>query len=319
MSATGKSRIKGVNKGDLNSFIFFLLLATLLWGLTKFSKEYASDVTTTITYLNVPEGTMVKDKSDQQVSLNLEASGFEFMFYRLKTPKVVIDLSKINPDSNNNWTISKLDFEDLASQSFNHKVTAKIPESGLRLGLDALGKRTVPVRSALVFNLQKGYALVDSLIFEPDSITFIGPKNDLLELEVALTESKTFNQVDKDQSGTVKIQMPEGLEQITTVPENIIYSLQVDEFVEAELLIPITLINAPEDANIKLFPSSIKVKYIINFKDYKSVTADSFSIICDFSQVAAGSNIVIPELNQQPKQARQVSLATSQVEFIFIQ
>lgn len=317
--AARKLNVTSINRGNLRSFIFFLFLATLFWFLTKFSKEYAADVTTTVAFLNIPEGTIVQENAQQEVPLNLEASGFEFLFYKLKMPKIPVDLSTINPDENGNWRLNKSQIEALATKAFKHPVRAQLPESGISLALDALGKRKVPVKANLDFVLEDGFAVVDSLIIHPDSITFIGPKIQLQGISLAQTEFKELTAVNKDVEGQLSIQIPNGVKQLKATPEQVNYSLKVAEFIETELLIPISLVNVPDGANIKLFPSTIKVTYRINFDDYKKVSASDFKIICDFEQVAPNSNIVIPELVTQPEAASQVNLATSQVEFIYIQ
>lgn len=319
MTAGKSSKPFKIKRGNLNSFLFFLFLATLFWVLTKFSKEYVSEVVTSIKYLNVPEGTIVQGDSVQDIQLSLSASGFEFMFYKLKTPKVPVDLSTINPDANQSWILTKSELEDLASKAFKHPVTAKVPESGLILALDALGKHKVPVRSALRFVLQDGYQITDSISIEPDSVTFIGPKNDLIDLNFATTIAKEFESVNSSINGTVNIAMPEGFEQLTIVPEEVTYSLGVDQFIEAELLIPVQLVNAPEGSNIELFPSSIKVKYQISFKNYKDVVPGDFKIVCDMAQIDEARNILIPKLTGIPAGVTQAKMGTNQVEFIFIQ
>ena len=66
----------------LKGIFFFLLLATVFWVLTKFSRQYTATAKATIHYLNIPEATQIKDDNLKKIDFNLTTSGFEFLYYR---------------------------------------------------------------------------------------------------------------------------------------------------------------------------------------------------------------------------------------------
>jgi hypothetical protein len=76
----------------LKGIFFFLLLATVFWVLTKFSKQYTATASATIHYLNIPEATQIKDDNLKKIDFNLTTSGFEFLYYKFKKPIIDIDL-----------------------------------------------------------------------------------------------------------------------------------------------------------------------------------------------------------------------------------
>ena len=60
MAKTFKNPFKN---SKLKAFIVFLFLASVFWMLTKFSKQDVASVVATISYVNIPQGYMLKENT----------------------------------------------------------------------------------------------------------------------------------------------------------------------------------------------------------------------------------------------------------------
>ncbi|MDC7997851.1 CdaR family protein [Gilvibacter sediminis] len=318
MTAAEKQKHKS-GKGNINSFVFFLILATLFWVLTKFSKQYEQDVQAQLEYINIPANAVISEDGISTVPLRLSASGFEFLYYKLSKPKITIDLTRLEPDNNTRWMISKQGLENLATLQLKHSVDLLSERSNLELPIRSLGQKRVPVLANIAYTFKEGYSYVKPLRITPDSVTVIGPENSLAQVNALETVAASFDGVDEAISGSLELLLPDTVDKLKLDPSQVEYSMEVQEFIENELSVPITLIGSDEVRGIQLFPSSVTVRYTINFSDYKKVQAGDFKVICDLSKVEEGANFLIPELIEAPAGARRLSLSPTQVEFIAIQ
>ena len=318
MTAAVKQKRKN-GKGNLNSFIFFLILATLFWVLTKFSKEYEQDLVAQLEFVNLPEDAVIGSDADSQLPLRMETSGFEFLYYKLRKPVLSIDVSQLSPDENSQWSLPKSTLEAQATAQFNHPVRILRTEDEIRLPLQALASKKVAVIPAVDYSFKEGYSSLDSFQIEPDSVLLIGPEAQLKSINSINTEAIEFNNLEEDISGELNIALPDGDSQLKVSPQKVSYKMQIQEFIENELTVPITLVGNDEELGIQLFPSSVKVRYTINFAQYKNVQASDFKVICDLSKAAEGSNLLSPELVNFPEGAQNLSLSPKEVEFILIQ
>lgn len=318
MTAADKQKRK-YGKGNLNSFIFFLILATLFWVLTKFSKEYEQDMVAQMEFINLPDNAVIGNDINTQLPLRLEASGFEFFYYKLRKPVITIDLAQLSPDENSRWSLSKSILESQATAQFKHPVTIQLTDTEITLPLQALSSKKVAVLPAVDYNFKEGFSSLEPLEIKPDSVTLIGPASLLNTIESVKTELREFNGLDENIEGELEIALPDNENQLKVSPAKVSYSMQVQEFIENELTVPITLIGNETGQGIQLFPSSVKVRYTINFAQYKNVKASDFKVVCDLSKAADGNNVLSPELILSPEGAQNLSFSPKEVEFIVIQ
>src|SRR5690625_4549826 len=94
------------NQNTTTVFLFFLMFSSLLWVLTKFSKQYSSNVNVHLAYQNLPENTLLSN-APKSISVNYLANGFEFIYYRIKPPTVELNLNKYYNDEANNVLIDR--------------------------------------------------------------------------------------------------------------------------------------------------------------------------------------------------------------------
>ena len=75
-------------------FLLFLLIAAFIWFLSKFSRDFTASIDVEVVYKNTPHGIIVSDKNQNDISFDLTASGFDFLFYKINKPKIYIDLGE---------------------------------------------------------------------------------------------------------------------------------------------------------------------------------------------------------------------------------
>ena len=84
-------------------FFFFLLLSILFWFLTALNKEYVTSISYPVRYIRFPEDKVLVNDIPDRLELNVNASGFTLLRYKLKsrlTPIIFDVNSFISPPNN---------------------------------------------------------------------------------------------------------------------------------------------------------------------------------------------------------------------------
>src|SRR5690606_35703868 len=102
-----KAFFKNTKNAKVNRFLLFLLLATIFWALTKFSREFTSTMTAKINYANIPETAALSENDTRYISCDLAANGFEILCYRFKKPTVTGPVGRYYTTEKGGFKISK--------------------------------------------------------------------------------------------------------------------------------------------------------------------------------------------------------------------
>ena len=80
------SLLKFKRNQKARSFLFFLLLAALIWFLTKFSKPLVAEYRLNLEYINMPKQTLVSSQAPDELLITVNANGFKLLreFFRDK-------------------------------------------------------------------------------------------------------------------------------------------------------------------------------------------------------------------------------------------
>ncbi len=298
------------------AMFFFLVLATLIWVLTKFSKQYTASATATINFVNVPKSTLVTDDNLDKLSFDLSASGFEFLFYKLKSPSIDVDIEKYYEEGANSITIPKSDLFRLISSNLSTNLEIMdLSVEQLQVSLDKIVSKKVAVTSKTEFSYKDGFRPVNSVKIEPDSIIIAGPSIYLDTINSVGTQLVIANELDKTTSMIVKIQSFEN-SKLSFSDQEVTVSVSVAEFSQKEMVLEIELINIPEEAIIKLIPNVVTVLFDASVEDFKKITTGDFKLICDFALRNTDENFMIPTLVQSPPGIYNIEFDTKKIDYL---
>ena len=120
------------------------------------------------------------------------------------------------------------------------------------------------------------------IFINPDSITLSGGKR-IKKINKWHVKKKVYKNIDQNINDIVfleKTNLKQDIKEISFKRE-----VEVDKFTQAEIDIPITLINYPTYLNIQMYPETLKIKYLIASKNYNKVTESDFKIICNWEEL----------------------------------
>ncbi|GHC54559.1 hypothetical protein [Ulvibacter litoralis] len=299
----------------LKGFLFFLALATVFWILTKFSRQYTATTTAGIEYVNIPEATLISESNLKEISFDLTANGFEFLFFNLKSPTVQVDISKYYTSEETQVIIPKAELIKLISKYLNANIAVRNPSvEALTVKLDAIVSKKVPVIAKTDFSYKDGFKLLDSVVISPDSIVVSGPSKELENVHVVTTKMVSEKNIDKSVVYSVAIENEQS--KLVMQPKEVSLSLKIAEFSQKEMVLPITVVNVPEETVIKLIPNVISVSFDVSVEDFRVITENDFELVCDYSERNTEENFMIPRITKSPKGVTNIEYETKKIDFL---
>lgn len=306
-------------KKKLNVFISFLILALLFSVLTKLSTNYTKTITFAVNAINVPEDKVIVSDSSQVINITLTTYGFKLISYYFKTPSVNIDFSNLQKNKNHYFWVEKQGVSNIISQ-FDAKVKINnvTPDSLIfQYGVNLIKKLPVVLNETITFS--SGFNLTEKLKIQPDSIKVIGPKALIDTMRVLYTKRLVIKDVNKNIATKVKLKLSNINGALSFSDTEVMLNGIVEKFTEGTVDVPVVITNIPKDTQIKFYPKTIPVVFYTSLNNYKSVSASSFKIECDFNELIANGTYLVPKITQQSSRVKNVKLNVKRVEFILIQ
>lgn len=284
--------------------------------LTRFSKKGISEVKAAIEYVNVPQNRILAESNLKLLSFNVLANKFEIIYHTLKTPKITVDVTSYLKASNKDVILDKATLESLiVSQLDKNLIVKNIYISELEIKLDKIDTKKVPIVLKTLIALKNGFDIVGVPKIIPDSIVLSGSKKVLDSISEIATV--LFQRDEIDSSLSVTIPLKPLLSKDVKVEETfIVLKLQVEEFAQKNITVPVKLINAPINETIKIIPSTVQVRFIVSLSLFNEILANDFVVVCDYSERNVEENFMIPKIKDFPKGIKNMELRTHKIDFL---
>lgn len=302
-------------KTNFNAFLFFLLLAVIIWIFSQFSKVYNEVIEIPVKYINAPLDKYITEDNPEKLMLQMEATGFSLSYYSLFPPTLHIDVSKARVEDGEILYVIDEHREEIQSQLGISFEQSHFVNGVIAIQYQQRKEKVVPVYPRVNVEYAVGYAAAEKLRVTPDSITVSGPDNILDTLNQLQTVVLNLKDVNRDMQGTVAIDTTH-LSKVTLYKGKVNFELKVEKFTEGRVEIPIDLINVPEGLNVVIFPKNILLFYQVNLKDFSSIIPSDFRVVCDFNELEGDQDFLIPKIVNKPEMVTNVRLNEKKIQFI---
>ncbi len=310
-------RIKsGLNKRKVKIFLLFLICSGLAWFISKLSDSYTSRTTFDLVYTNVPDSLLLTNASKKYVDVKLKASGFQFLWFNFKNKKVKIDVSAMEYRGSSYFVPQNVYTRQIDRQ-VGSMTLLDIDKDTLFFRFSEVYNRKVPVISSASIELVQNYLLQGGVLLQPDSITVRGPKNEIDTIKEVQTLKMVLPEIASDFSKNISLYKPAALKNTTFSENTVRISGKVFLFSEKEIKVPVTVVNLPEETQVKTFPSTVTILCKAQRDALKDLKASDFELIADYASVKDnGNNTMGLQLRKKPKTVFSTRLLEIEVEFI---
>lgn len=300
-------------RANASAFLFFLIFSTIIWLLVQFSKQYTEVLTVPIAYENYPKDKMIEKKGDD-LEMRVQQTGFQIAWFKLFRPKLKVDLSNLPSDSthlvynlreHSNILEKKLPINFNQLEFLNNKLYIPFQNKSLK---------KVPVKSRIKIEYAPGYSSEEEIHFTPDSVKISGSQ-ELIDT-VSQVYTKAIDKKNVEENLTGKVNLDDRAGEIDLYRNTINYHLEVEKFTERELHVPLVVINAPKNMNIKLYPSGVDLRFKVSLKRYHQIKSIDFKIICDYNALTDHQKFFIPQIVEKPDVIKNVNVSPRKVQYI---
>tara|TARA_B110000483_G_scaffold88486_1_gene109129 strand:+ start:500 stop:1468 length:969 start_codon:yes stop_codon:yes gene_type:complete len=305
-------------KNKFRFFIFFVVLSTIFWVITKLSNTYDSKVDLSVNLIDLPVTIVPILEKNLELKVDLTASGFQLLIYHLFNKKV--ELSFENASYNSGTALINLFNQrfQIEQQLFDNATINRVTPNVLKFNYDKLERKKVAIRPLLNINFLPGFDINEDWNIEPDSLWISGPAqlldtlNGLNTLPIKLIDVNTDI---KKKIGFVKTNVLLKLEKKHTI-----VTACVRKFTEKTVSSFINIKSLPDSLSIKLFPQSVAVTFSVLLDKAERIDSKDFAFSCDFdTSDGGGKKSLIVNIERQPQGVRKVRWKPMEVDYLIRQ
>jgi len=320
ISLTGKTG-SSANR-DVMVFAFFLFLSFVFWFLNSLAKDMEAEIPYPVRYINLPKDRVLVEDLPSRLNLYLKGPGYSILKLRIAGSRkpVVIDISSVSyrrvPGSRtlSYYIITSGLVPRITGQLRADCQINSIKPDTLFFAFDRIISRSVPVSPDIEINTERQYFIRGSVIIEPDSVTITGPRYILDTIQAVRTRPGRLTGLNETVRKNFRLVTPGDY---TLSEKRVSVTIPVEQFTEAELEVPVKIINLPDTIDIKIFPDAVTIKCHVALSDYKKITGIPFEVVADLRKTDLNKSQKIPiEVRNVPSFVSSLRVLPPEVDFI---
>lgn len=306
------------NNNRIVVFLVCLSFATTFWFFNALSKNYTTTVSYPVKFTNPPANRFLAEKTPEKLELEINGQGFALLRDKLFSfAPIKLDIEDITKDMDPNSGVYNVTSRNLISGITDQlndeiKVSNIYPET-LTIVLDSLITKTVPVELDVNIDFEPQFNLKSPVSTTPYEVKITGPAILLNKISVVKTKVNIANKLNSSVSQEIELLHPD---KTTISPEKVSLFIDVEEYTEKEIRIPIEILHKPEKARIKLFPSELKVVFNVGLSRFENIKPSDFGASIDCDSIVKDANNLTINLYKKPEFIQSVRFVPEKVEFL---
>ncbi len=296
-------------------FAICILVSALVWAVFAMSNNYIYRIEAPVEYVNAPEKKAFHPLQSDTVTLQVEGSGWQLLFSRLRLPSklVQVDISALR---NRNWVSFSSQLGYINRQFDATQRIVSVSPDTLYFDFSRQSSKKVPVKlnSHLVFRPQ--YDIIDTIRLSPAYVTLTGPLDDLAGIDHWETDTLRARHVNADLKAHVGLERKRQTN-INMYPAAIEVTVPVGEVTEKVLDLPVKVEHGERYSAVKLLPEKVRLTVMVSLRDFARTTPDSFEAVVDLNDWINRRISSLPVLiTRSPDFCRILKIEPQNVDFL---
>ncbi|HBS86347.1 MAG: hypothetical protein A2W91_19225 [Bacteroidetes bacterium GWF2_38_335] len=302
-------------------FIFFLFLSSLFWLFNVLNKDYNERIRFPVSFVSPSTGTAIVAEWPDTLSLLVNSDGFRLINYYISPPSepVILNPKKFplhktfSGNGDKYYILLSENIEDIRAQISSEIEVIKVIPDTVFVYVSELTVKKLPVRPDLDIEFEKQFAQKGYASVIPDSVEVSGPKIILDSMKCVYTEKLNYRGLSTSVDRKIHLKTHTGL----NFSENeVVIRISVEKYTETSLEVPIQIINVPENFNVRLLPSTVKVVCTVLLSDYDKVKPELFNPVVDFLTIDKTDQKAKVRIEKYPSWLHTVNFSPNKVRFL---
>lgn len=300
------------------TFFIFIIIATILWFMQIYNKEFETTISIPIEYTNIPDSIVIQNTLPDKMQIKLKDYGlamFSYRYFRKDTLRINVKALVKNSNSSR-IALQGVTLDQYIRNSISDK-SQILNYSPIMINLSyaPLAQKKLPVIFDGTVDLPPGYLLTSDISITPDSVMVYGSEIDLNKLLFAYTDIDTIKDVEADEEIFVDLRP---IPNVKMNVKSIKVSIHAEAYVQRSIEVPVKCINLPQNESVKFFPSKVKILFFCGISQVDQIDINDFELVVDYSTLKESTNMFVPvRITSTPDYARNITIVPANVEFIF--
>ncbi|NDW18905.1 YbbR-like domain-containing protein [Dysgonomonas sp. 216] len=301
------------------TFSFFVLLSSILWFFQIYRQNFTASYDLPIRYISIPDSVIFNTPLPESINITIKDNGYGLFnsYFTKRKDSLTIDISEVFATTSNKVLSSTSLQQAVKNKLQNTATLVNYDPSFITFQYTALKQKKLPV----IFNgqvfISSGYLLDGDISILPDTVLAYGPETILNGMNYVYTVNDTIHEYNSESPLKYAIK---NIENVKFIPDVVDVYVPIDKYTQKNLQIEIVCINLPEKLEVKFFPSSVKVSFLVGLSQYQQITEKDFVIQLDYNDLKNTRESHVPlRIISMPDHIQSVSMSPADVEFIFEQ
>ena len=299
----------------------FLILFTCLlgavgaWLIMALNNKYVYAAKTVLIYKEQPQKRAFKALQPDLVDLQVEGTGWQLLFNRLRLnpQSIQVSLAKLNT---RNFVVFTEQLPQINKQlATDQKIISVLPDT-LYFDFSKRSTKRVPVKLVADLGFVKQHNISSKIQLIPAFINISGPQDELAKIIEWPTDTLKLQNLQKTTLARVAVK-PNNLNNINSYPTSVGVKIPVDEFTEKTVEVTLKINKNHFYHDVKLYPKKVKVTFLVALSNYHQVDAGSIEAGIDVEEWKLFKHPKFSvSLSRFPNYCKLISVYPSSVNFI---
>lgn len=269
-----------------------IILACLLWFYASTDKPYEYTFRYTLELIDLSPELILAEPLPDEVEVKVYGKGRELLkLLLLENKSLKIDARDF---SRGQLRLPlKKEMMDIPER-LDLSVTEVISPKVLKINLQELEEKKVPIISQLSFFTEKAYFMKGEVRFIPDRIGVRGPSESVRKTKFILTRKKEFQNLNRSLSESIDL-IPPLFFNLEIFPPRVDFSVEIVKGEKTRLeKLPVEIINLPKRKKSHLSPQSIDLEILGEREVLEELVPERVKVVIDAKGLNEGKVVVSP-------------------------
>ncbi len=299
---------------------FLVLVACLLcaigaWLFMALNHKYVYTAKTVLIYKDFPQKKAFKALQTDTVDLQVEGTGWQLLFARLRVnpQAIAVSLEKLNTRS---YILFSEQLPAVNRQLETSQKIISVKPDTLYFDFSKRTNKQVKVKLRYDFTFAKQYGIASQIQLKPSHVNISGPQEELAKINEWYTD--TLKLTDLQRSANTRVAMKaNNLVNVSIYPTSVAVKVPIDEFTEKTVEVPLTLINNQDFYDVKLYPKKVKITFMVALSRYEEVDEDFIVATVDVNEwkLLKHEKLTV-KISRFPEYCKLVNIHPTKINFI---